>query len=90
MLGRVIFGRHKTRPYTRGSPDGLQRHVPAPVYGMPHTRTLPSSLPEASWVPSGDQDTLNTTPVCPSRVRSRLPVAAAHTCTVLSALPEAS
>ena len=53
-----------------------------------HTRTVPSSLPEVSCVPSGDQATLSTQLVSPSRVRSSSPLSASHIRTVRSRLAE--
>ena len=54
------------------------------------TFTVPSSLAEASRLPSGLNATLMTSPVCPLRVRVSCPVPASHTFTVLSSLAEAS
>jgi hypothetical protein len=51
---------------------------------------LPSALPVASRVPSGDQDTELTALGCPLRVRISRPPAASQTLAVPSALPVAS
>ena len=60
--------------------------IPAPPRrsAASHTFAVPSSLAVASRVPSGDQDTELTTPVCPLRVSSSRPLAASHTFAVPS------
>ena len=56
---------------------------------LPHLRRA-IRTPVASRVPSGDQDTVRTTLVCPLRVSSSRPPAASHTFAVPSSPPVAS
>mmetsp|Transcript_68169 Transcript_68169/g.134629 ORF Transcript_68169/g.134629 Transcript_68169/m.134629 type:complete len:91 (+) Transcript_68169:502-774(+) len=52
--------------------------------------TMPSSEPEASFLPSGDQSTLTTPAVCPANAATQRPIVASHSRTVPSKPPEAS
>src|SRR6476661_6054950 len=56
---------------------------------MSQSRTVPSRLPEASRVPSGENATVYTFPVCPRRVVSSCPVAASQSLIVWSCEPVA-
>jgi hypothetical protein len=60
------------------------------VYRTPHSRTVPSSDPEARILPSGEKATLHTVLVCPERAHSSRPLATSHSLTVLSLAPEAN
>ena len=53
-----------------------------------HTRTLLSSDPDTTRDPSGENDTENTSPVCPSSVFISSPDDASHTRTLLSHDPD--
>jgi len=55
-----------------------------------HSLIVPSSLPDASVLPSGLNATEWTLPVCPLWVTRSLPVATFHSLIVLSPLPDAS
>src|SRR6185436_504342 len=55
-----------------------------------HKRTLPSSLPDTTNLPSLLKSTAAIGPVCPLRERISLPLARSHSLIVLSQLPEAS
>ena len=57
---------------------------------MPQSRTVLSSEPEATSLPSGEKATLLTQLLWPSSVRRAAPVAASQSRTVLSAEPEAT
>src|SRR5262245_40829570 len=56
------------------------------VYCLLFSSHLP--LPEAIRLPSAENATHKTWPVCPLRVRASCPVCASHTFTVLSSLAE--
>jgi hypothetical protein len=55
-----------------------------------HSRIVSSSLFDASSRPSGEKATISTALVCPSSVRSSLPLVASHSLTVVSTFPLAS
>ena len=55
-----------------------------------HNLMVPSPLPDASKLPSGENDTLQTTPVCPVSVRTNAPSETRHNLMVISQLPDAS
>src|SRR5260370_15891870 len=65
----------------------IQRHAPL---ATSHTRTVLSSDPDASRLPSGDHDTLQTPPACPSSRAVSRPPATSHKRTASSSDPDAS
>src|SRR5512145_3051688 len=56
----------------------------------PHSRRVPSRLPESAQWPSAQNATETTAPVCPSKVRTQRPVATSHSRRVLSQLPDSA
>lgn len=73
-------------PATRRKPQGGG----CIFYRTPQRRTVPSSDPDASLLPSGEKETLTTAPVCPLKVRKLRAVATFHNLIVSSADPDAS
>ena len=55
-----------------------------------HSFSVLSSLPDSTRVPSGENATEVTQSECPSKVRTRAPVAASHSFSVLSELPDST
>ena len=69
----------------------MRVRISCPVAASRHTSSpVRSELAEASRLPSGLNATLQTSSVCPLRVRNSCPVAASQIFTVWSKLPEAS
>src|SRR5262249_51938346 len=69
------------------TPRHCRTSLPVVVSQM---RTVPSSLPEARYLPSPEKDREATTSVCPSKRMCSLPVATSHSRILASLPPEAS
>ena len=75
--------RERVLPWSSATPPPLS---PSYLEKDRQSRTIPSSAPDASMVPSGENATEWTQSVCPVRMSNRFRLATSHRITVLSSV----